>query len=121
MSSVSERRPGLEPEHIAVSKSKGIKIDWRDGHRSEYGLQYLRDHCPCATCAAAHGTEAGTPSAASPFQLYKPALKLDAAEPAGNYAIRLVWNDGHRTGIYSYEHFRRICPCGECAATPPGA
>lgn len=114
MTFTAERAPGWEPEHIAVSKSKGIKIDWRDGHRSEYGLQYLRDHCPCASCTDAHGTGAAKP-AASPFELYKPALKLDAAEPVGRYAIRLVWNDGHSSGIYSYEHFRRICPCGECS------
>ena len=46
-----------EPEHIAISKSKGIKIDWKDGHHSEYSLAYLRDECPCATCTGAHGTE----------------------------------------------------------------
>ena len=108
--------PAFEPERIAVSKSGGITIDWGDDHRSKYGLQYLRDHCPCASCAGAPA-----PAAASPFQMYKPALKIEAAEPVGSYAIRLVWNDGHSTGIYSYEHFRRICPCGECAATPPGA
>ena len=32
-----------DPEHIAISKSKGIKIDWKDGHHSDYGLDYLRD------------------------------------------------------------------------------
>ncbi len=51
----SDRRS--EPEHIAISKSKGIKIDWKDGHHSEYTLAYLRDECPCATCTGAHGTE----------------------------------------------------------------
>ena len=48
--------PSNEPEHIAISKSKGIKIDWKDGHHSEYALAYLRDECPCATCTGAHGT-----------------------------------------------------------------
>ena len=38
----------IDPEHIAISKSKGIKIDWKDGHRSEYTVAYLRDECPCA-------------------------------------------------------------------------
>jgi hypothetical protein len=45
-----------DPEHIAISKSGGIKIDWKDGHHSEYGLVYLRDKCPCAACTGAHGT-----------------------------------------------------------------
>ena len=66
---------------------------------------------PCATCSGTHGTP---PPASNPLQLYKPALKIEAVEPVGNYALRLKWNDGHNTGIYSYEHFRLICPCEEC-------
>jgi len=108
-----------DPEHIAISKSKGIKIDWRDGHHSEYALEYLRDKCPCATCTGAHGTpprpQSGpAPVASNPFQMYKPALKMLGVEQVGNYAIRINWSDGHNTGIYSYEHFRQICPCAEC-------
>lgn len=107
-----------DPEHIAISKSKGIKIDWKDGHHSEYGITYLRDKCPCANCTGAHGTPPRQPEAPStnPFQMYKPTLKMLGVEPMGNYAIRINWSDGHNTGIYSYEHFRRICPCAECAA-----
>ena len=103
-----------DPEHIAISKSKGIKIDWKDGHHSDYGLTYLRDKCPCATCSGAHGTPPRQPEADNPFQMFKPALKMLSVEPVGNYAIRINWSDGHNTGIYSYEHFRRICQCPEC-------
>jgi DUF971 family protein len=109
----------IEPEHIAISKSKGIKIDWRDGHHSEYALQYLRENCPCASCAGTHGGptyKEQQKAAETPFQIYKPTLKINDLEQVGNYAIRLVWSDGHSTGIYSYEHFREICPCPECAA-----
>ena len=115
-----------DPEHIAISKSKGIKIDWKDGHRSEYGLQYLRDRCPCAACTGAHGggpqrgaaqAQRGAPGApASPFPMFQPALKMLSVEPVGNYAIRINWSDGHNSGIYSYEHFREICPCPACRA-----
>jgi len=103
-----------DPEHIAISKSKGIKIDWKDAHHSEYGLQYLRDKCPCATCTGAHGTPPAKQTASGPFQMYKPVLKMLGVEPVGNYAIRINWSDGHNTGIYSYEHLRAICPCAEC-------
>jgi DUF971 family protein len=104
----------MDPEHIAVSKSKGIKIDWRDGHHSEYQSQYLRDHCPCATCTGAHETNPVKPQPASPFELYRPKLKMLDVEPVGNYAVRIKWSDGHSTGIYSYQYFRNICPCPEC-------
>src|ERR1043166_7543639 len=65
-----------DPEHIAISKSTGIKIDWKDGHHSEYGVQYLRDKCPCATCTGAHGTPPREPETNNPFQMYKPTLKM---------------------------------------------
>jgi DUF971 family protein len=107
-----------DPEHIAISKSKGIKIDWKDRHTSDYGLTYLRDKCPCATCTGAHGTPPREPespqNAASPFQMYTPTLKIVSVAPVGNYAIQIHWSDGHSTGIYSWEHLRKICPCAEC-------
>ena len=116
-----------DPEHIAISKSKGIKIDWKDGHRSEYSLAYLRDECPCASCTGAHGTapqksnySAPLPPA-NPFQMYKPVLKMSGVEEVGHYAIRILWNDGHNTGIYSFEHLREICPCAECRAAREAA
>ena len=56
------------------------------------------------------------PQSASPFQMFQPALKMLAVEPVGNYAIRINWSDGHSSGIYSYDHFREICPCAECQA-----
>jgi DUF971 family protein len=106
-----------DPEHIAISRSKGIKIDWKDRHHSEYGIDYLRDKCPCAQCTGAHGTTPRPPGGeapASPFPMFKPALKMLDAEPVGNYAIRIHWSDGHNSGIYSFEHLREICPCEEC-------
>jgi DUF971 family protein len=106
--------PHTDPEHIAISKSKGIKIDWKDGHHSEYGITYLRDKCPCASCTGAHGTPPRQPESDNPFQMFKPALKMLSVEPVGAYAIRINWSDGHSSGIYSYDHFRNICPCETC-------
>ena len=110
-----------DPEHIAISKSKGIKIDWKDRHHSEYGLTYLRDKCPCAQCTGAHGTvprqpESKAAAPGTPFPMFKPALKILDVEPVGNYAIRIKWSDGHSSGIYSYDHLRQICECPECRA-----
>lgn len=109
----------IDPEHIAISKSKGIKIDWKDSHRSEYTLAYLRDECPCASCTGAHGTEPqksaySAPAPANPFQLFTPVLKMLTVEEVGHYAIRIDWSDGHNTGIYSFDHLRKICPCPTC-------
>jgi DUF971 family protein len=120
MSSASNKagmNPRTDPEHIAISKSKGIDIDWKDGHHSHYDLSYLRENCPCATCAGTHGPPTTLPEKENPLQLYKPVLKMTGVEPVGNYAVKIVWSDGHSTGIYSYDHFRKICPCEECKQT----
>ena len=97
-----------DPKNIEVSLSSGVQIDWKDGHRSEYTLQYLRDHCPCATCTNK------PPAPPSPLQMYKKVLRMEGVEPVGRYALRFLWNDGHATGIYSFEHLREICPCEQC-------
>jgi DUF971 family protein len=118
MTGEHEIQTQAEPEHIAISKSKGIRIDWKDGHHSQYSLAYLRDECPCASCTGAHGTEPqksdySTPQS-SPFQMYKPTLKMLNVEAVGHYAIRIEWSDGHNTGIYSFDHLRKICACEAC-------
>jgi DUF971 family protein len=112
----------IDPEHIAISKSKGLKIDWSDGHRSEYTVGYLRDECPCASCTGAHGTTPQKSSysaapAPNPFKMFAPTLKMDSVEEVGHYAIRILWSDGHNTGIYSFDHLRKICPCPQCTGT----
>ena len=108
----------VDPEHLAISKSKGIEIDWKDGQHSSFTCAFLRDNCPCAVCTGAHGTlpqrtnyqaEMAKESApANPFQMYKPTIKMVSVEPVGQYAIKIQWNDGHATGIYSWEHLRKL-------------
>jgi DUF971 family protein len=95
-----------------------LTIEWTDGHPSAYPYRYLRDRCPCATCS-----EMGPrPSpAAAPFPILgvKP-LKPERAELVGRYALQIFWNDGHSSGIYSFDYLRESCPCDECAAKRQG-
>jgi DUF971 family protein len=34
--------------------------------------------------------------------------------PVGNYAVRFIWDDGHDSGMYSWDRLRQMCPCDEC-------
>ncbi len=104
----------VDPEHIAISKSKGISIDWRDGLHSDLPNALLRDECPCASCTGAHGTEPQKSNYqspepdASPFQMFKPKIAMNDVEPVGNYGIKIYWNDSHSTGIYTWEFLREL-------------
>jgi DUF971 family protein len=122
MSNAFPRAVPEDPAHIAISKSRGITIDWADGHKSQYTLALLRDNCPCASCT---GAEGGQPQrtnyqaedkekAANPFKMYKPVLRMLNVTEVGAYAVRIDWNDGHNTGIYSFRHLRGICRCESC-------
>lgn len=84
----------LEPSEIILHKiSRTLEIKWADGTVCILPCHYLRLH---------------SPSAESKLLNIKNTSQFDhvnilAIEPIGNYAVRLVFSDGHRTGIYSWE------------------
>lgn len=84
-----------------------VHLKFDDGYEADVSLQKLRDNCPCASCKGEevllHKYEPlnKTPVAPSGYLLEK-------AVPVGNYAIKLIWKDGHDTGIYTWEHLIKI-------------
>jgi DUF971 family protein len=127
----ARRKPASVKIH--VSSGAGVDITWADGHSSHYDFAYLREECPCAMCNDArqkkaqgqekdmqlkkeHAPLASAPALSSPLlPMYKPKLTAKAAHAVGNYALQIDFNDGHATGIFSFDFLRTICPCEECA------
>ena len=90
-----------------------MKISWNDGHESELSYEWLRWHCPCATCSG-EGSRAGVlakTEALSPQQTILADLQL-----VGSYGMNPVWQDGHHTGIFTFRNLRAMCPCPTCQA-----
>ena len=87
-----------------------LAITWADGHQSEYAAVYLRGRCPCALCV----DEMTGVRKVGPLQII-PDVQLVKIVPVGNYAVQLESSDGHRTGLYSFDYLRSLCPCPECA------
>jgi DUF971 family protein len=102
----------LQPKSLSREGAEKLVIEWKDGHRSVYRWQYLRDKCPCAACRE----EKLKPT--DPFHILKPSelvpLTPVAMAPVGHYAYRIAWSDGHDSGIYTLEHLRELCQCDEC-------
>ena len=94
-------------------ESEALAIRWKDGRESRFALTDLRRNCPCAGCAAAReasGTEPERPRILLELPVLNQAAATDQAqrlEPVGRYGIRIVWADGHDTGIYTFERLRR--------------
>lgn len=116
-------REATEPAKVRVHKTdgSGVEIDWKDGHHSEWSFAWLRLGCPCATCEEerkATGRKPGEPKPqpATLLPMYQAPPRPDTATPVGRYAISFHWNDGHQSGIYSWDFLRRNCQCAECKA-----
>jgi DUF971 family protein len=90
-----------------------LVIEWNDGHRAVYSWKHLRDHCPCAGCREEHDKPP------DPFRILKPneLVPLDAVSMprVGRYAYKIVWSDGHDTGVYTLELLRSLCQCPQCS------
>ena len=77
------------------TKSRLLKITFADGARFEYPAEYLRVKSNAAEVRAMDAV--GRP------QVGKEDVNITAIEPQGLYAIRIVFDDGHDTGIYSWD------------------
>lgn len=86
---------------------KTLLVRWNDGKEVEIPLTVLRDKCPCATCNGEGKAEADYIPIKAPF---KPAgfYEIEKIAPVGNYAVNIIWKDGHNTGIYSWDILRAI-------------
>ncbi len=113
----------LTPLKIRVKKTEGtgVEITWKDGHHSSWSFPFLRHSCPCATCHESReqtGRPLGVapPKPATMFPQYEAPPRPLEVIPAGRYAIRFRWSDGHESGIYSWPWLRSLCRCDACLA-----
>jgi len=119
---VDQRKKPLNIK-IHVSTGAGVDITWADNHTSHYDFSYLRDECPCATCnekrdqEQQHPASKSAPISSPVLPMFKPKIRAQSATQVGNYAVQINFNDGHNTGIFSYDHLRTICPCSVCTAS----
>jgi DUF971 family protein len=77
-------------------KSRILEISYSDGERFELSYEFLRVHSPSAEVQG-HGPGQGV------LQIGKQDVMITQLEPVGRYAIQPSFDDGHDTGIYSWE------------------
>lgn len=111
----------ITPAKVRVMKTEGtgIEIDWKDGHHSAWTFAWLRNACPCATCHDEREKSGRPPGVAKPkpqtlLVMYEAPPRPVEVTPVGKYALKFKWNDGHESGIYSWEYLRRVCQCEVC-------
>jgi len=72
-----------------------LEVRFDDGAHYEFTFEYLRVFSPSAEVKG-HGGGEGI------LQTGKQHVGVTGIEPIGNYALRLLFDDGHNTGLYSW-------------------
>ena len=94
---------------------QSVRVEWTDGHVSDFTAIYLRVNCSCAECVEEWTNRRLLDPASLPAD-----LKAEDYLPIGRYAVQFLWSDAHYTGIYPFETLRKLCQCDECRAERDG-
>ena len=81
--------------------SRVLDVTFDDGSRFELPFEYLRVFSPSAEVTG-HGAGEGI------LQTGKENVGVSAIEPVGNYAVKLTFDDGHDTGLYSFAFLHEL-------------
>ena len=95
-----------KPVDVSVfSKRRQLAITWSDGAETTTEWEALRWACPCAVCQG----EFGSPGVLQfTRELTTEQTTLVDLREVGQYALQPVWQEGHDTGIYSFDLLRRL-------------
>src|SRR5215468_12149630 len=92
-----DRNAPIPTEIRLHQKSRVMELAFSDGQRFELSYELLRVYSPSAEVRG-HGPGQEV------LQAGKRDVSIEQIEPVGMYAVKLVFSDGHDTGIYSWDY-----------------
>lgn len=96
MTDTSQQSP--HPIDIRLHQaSRLLEIKFDNNTECKLSTEFLRVYSPSAEVRG-HGAGQET------LQIGKEDVNISAIEPVGNYAVKLVFTDGHDTGLYSWDY-----------------
>lgn len=81
-------------------KSRTLELVYEDGS-FELTAEFLRVHSPSAEVRG-HGIGQGV------LQTGKKHVGFKGVEPSGNYALKIIFDDGHDSGLYTWEYLHDL-------------
>ncbi|MEQ8443565.1 MAG: DUF971 domain-containing protein [Alphaproteobacteria bacterium] len=90
------------PEEIKLRKDdKRLDVSFDDGKRFSFPAEYLRVESPSAEVQGHSPSQKQTVAGRRHVGIMK-------LEPVGNYAMRILFDDLHDTGIYSWQYLYEL-------------
>jgi DUF971 family protein len=91
------------PSNIRLRKqSRMLQLDYARGESFKLPWEYLRVYSPSAEVRGHHASQAV-------LQVGKKDVGITDIRPVGHYALQLVFDDGHDSGIYAWDYLYRLC------------
>jgi DUF971 family protein len=87
----------------ALTDKACIEIEWRDGTTDRLPFRFVRGRCPCARCV-----DEMTGVRTLDVNTIPADVALKQVEPCGNYAVKIVWSDGHESGLFTWEYLAEL-------------
>lgn len=100
---VGKRRLQGDQKPVVTAERGRVHILWPDGTESRVANKTLRASCQCALCVNEYTGEAMLDPASIAAD-----ISVQKVQPLGNYAVAIEWSDGHSSGIFSWEHLRKV-------------
>ncbi|MCB1856003.1 MAG: DUF971 domain-containing protein [Halieaceae bacterium] len=95
--------PDIRPDRIALHKrSRTLELEYPGSEVYTLPCEYLRVYSPSAEVRG-HGPGQET------LQSGKLKVGITAIKPVGHYALQLVFDDGHDTGLYAWDYLYQLC------------
>ena len=95
----------LMPEDIQLIGNE-VAFKWNDGGETFLPLEMLRRACPCAGCG---GEPDVLGRVVRPTVTYTAqSFGLKSFQVIGGYAFQPVWQDGHSSGLYTFDFLRKL-------------
>jgi DUF971 family protein len=92
----------MQPSALRLRKrSNVLELDYEDALSFSLPAEFLRVHSPSAEVRG-HGPGQEV------LQVGKRWVKLTEVEPVGHYGVKLHFDDGHDTGIYTWDYLREL-------------
>jgi len=91
------------PENVELHRrSRELELHYPGGERYRLSCELLRVFSPSAEVRG-HGPGQEV------LQAGKQGVNINAINPVGNYALQLVFDDGHDTGLYAWDYLYELC------------
>lgn len=82
-------------------KDRWLELSFDNGEQFRLSCETLRVHSPSAEVQGHGGVGGTTPS-------HKEQVNIKAIEPVGHYAVKLIFDDGHQSGLYTWDYLYKL-------------